>query len=59
MYIKRKSFKNLNGVFRFEKFKKRESYLPINVLEMIILKKSLTTGGSLGRLNPHLGDEGV
>ena len=28
--------------------KKRESYRPISVLEMIILKKSLTTGGRRG-----------
>ena len=32
------------------------SYHPISVLEMI--KKSLTAGGSLGGLNPPMGNEG-
>ena len=36
--------------------KKMISYHPISVLEMI--KKSLTAGGSLGGLNPPMGNEG-
>ena len=57
MYIKERVLKmQVNGVFRFEKFQKMISYHPISVLEMI--KKSLTTGGSLGGLNPPMGNEG-